>query len=140
MWIKKSTVRFAHISFHFISFQLFVLTNWKMLIIKVIEILSILRPMKNDVRFEYVPWKNVWFCFISMVWVMAWELNMFHGKISDFVSFLSFRFTLVIKLTNFDFEGHWNILILFDKKDMLSDLSTSNGKMPDFVSFPLFGS
>ena len=96
--------------------------------------------MKNDVRFEYVPWKNVWYCFISMVWVMAWELNMFHGKISDFVSFLSFRFTLVIKLTNFDFEGHWNILILFDKKDMLSDLSTSNGKMPDFVSFPLFGS
>ena len=27
---------------------------------------SILRPIKNDVRFEYVPWKDVLFCFISI--------------------------------------------------------------------------
>ena len=25
--------------------------------------------MKNDVRSEYVPWKNVWFCCFSIVWV-----------------------------------------------------------------------
>ena len=24
---------------------------------------------RYGVRFEYVPWKNVWFCFISIVWV-----------------------------------------------------------------------
>ena len=23
---------------------------------------------RYDVRFEYFPWKNVWFCFISIVW------------------------------------------------------------------------
>ena len=29
----------------------------------------ILWPMKNNIRFEYGPWKNVWFCFISNVFV-----------------------------------------------------------------------
>ena len=38
--------------------------------------------------------------------IEASDLNMFHGKISDFVSFLLFRFTLIIKLRNFDFESH----------------------------------
>ena len=75
---------------------------------------SILRPKKNDVRFEYSPWKNVWFCFISIVW-----------------------FTLVIKLRNFDFKNHWNTLIFLIKKDMASDLNMSYGKMSDFVLFPL---
>ena len=32
------------------------------------------------------------------------DLNMSHEKISDFVSFLLFRFTLVLKLKNFDFK------------------------------------
>ena len=32
------------------------------------NVFSILSPMKHDVRFEYVPWKNFWFCFISIVW------------------------------------------------------------------------
>ena len=50
---------------------------------------SILGAMKNNVIFEYVPWKNVWFCFISIVWVY------FNHK------------------TNLDFESHWNTLILF---------------------------
>ena len=40
---------------------------------------------------------------------------MSHGEMSDFVSFPLFEFTLVIKLKNFDFESHWNILIFFDK-------------------------
>ena len=33
------------------------------------------------------------------------NLNMSNGKMSDFVSFPLFRFTSVIKLRNFDFEG-----------------------------------
>ena len=37
---------------------------------------------------------------------MVSDLNMSHGKISDFVSFPLSRFTLVIKLTNFDFVDH----------------------------------
>ena len=32
------------------------------------------------------------------------DLNMPYGKMSDFVSFPLFEFTLVIKLRNFDFE------------------------------------
>ena len=42
------------------------------------------------------------------------DLNMPHGKMSDFVSFSSFGFILVIKLRNFDFESHWNTFV--DKK------------------------
>ena len=49
--------------------------------------------MKNDVRFEYIPW-----------------------KMPDFVSFPLCGFTLVIKLRNSDFESHLAILICFDKK------------------------
>ena len=35
---------------------------------------------------------------------------------SDFVSIPLFGFTSVIKVRNFDFESHWNILIIFDKE------------------------
>ena len=59
---------------------------------------------------------------------------------SDFVSFPLFGFNVVIKLRNVDFESHWNTLIFFDKKDIVSDLSLSRGKMSDFVSFPFLGS
>ena len=34
------------------------------------------------------------------------HLNMFHEKMSDFVSFPLSGFTLVLKLRNFDFEDH----------------------------------
>ena len=34
------------------------------------------------------------------------DLNMSDEKMSDFVSFLLFGFTVVIKLRNFDFESH----------------------------------
>ena len=44
------------------------------------------------------------------------DLNMSHGRISDFVSFPLFGFILVIKLNNFYFESHWNTLIFFDRK------------------------
>ena len=47
---------------------------------------------------------------------MVPDLNMPYGKMSYFVLFPLFRFSSVIKLRNFDFESHWNTLILFDKK------------------------
>ena len=47
---------------------------------------------------------------------MVPDLKMIYEKMHDFVSFLLFGFILVIKLRNFDFEGHWNTLIFFDKK------------------------
>ena len=47
---------------------------------------------------------------------MVSDLNMANEKMSDFVSFPLFGFTLVVKLRNFDFESHWNILIIFGKE------------------------
>ena len=46
---------------------------------------------------------------------MISDLNMSLGKMSDFVSFPLFRFTLVKKSRNFDFESHLNTKICFDK-------------------------
>ena len=63
---------------------------------------------------------------------MVSELNMSHGKLSDFVSFPLFGFNLARKLGNFDFEGHQNILMLFDKK-MMSDLNMSCQTLSDLV-------
>ena len=58
---------------------------------------------------------------------MLSDLNMFHGKMSDFVSVPLFRVTLVIRLTNFDFAGHWNTTIFFNKKnDVRFDYILSN--------------
>ena len=37
---------------------------------------------------------------------MISDLNVSHEKVSDFVSFRLFEFTLIIKLRNFDFENH----------------------------------
>ena len=37
---------------------------------------------------------------------MVSDWNMFHRKMSDFISFPVFDFTLVIKLRNFGFKGH----------------------------------
>ena len=37
---------------------------------------------------------------------MMSDLNMSYGKMSDFVSFPLFEFTLVIKLKKLDFESH----------------------------------
>ena len=103
---------------------------------------GIVRPTKNDVRFEFAQKKNVWFWVISVDWVhsshkteKAWfwklwkffniiwqkkyitlDLNVSHGKMANFVSFLLFGLTLVIKLGNFDFKCYRNTLILFDQK------------------------
>ena len=47
---------------------------------------------------------------------MTSDLNMFHRKISNFVTFPLFGFTLVIKLRYFDFKSRWNTVMFFDKK------------------------
>ena len=60
---------------------------------KSLKYFSVLWPMTNDVKFEYVPWSSICFCL-----------------------FLLFVFTFVIKLKNFDFGSYWNTLIFFDKK------------------------
>ena len=102
--MKKNAVRFAYFLFDFVLFtclRSLLQLNWK--IIEIIKtkcnISSILQPMKNDVRIQYVPLKNVWFC-----------------------SFLMFGFTLVIKMRNSDFDSHWITLILFYQK-MMSGLN-----------------
>ena len=69
---------------------------------------------------------------------MVSDLNMSHGKMSDFVLFPLFGFTLVIKVINFDFESHWKILIIFDKKRHGVKFEYVPWKMSDFVSFLLF--
>ena len=63
---------------------------------------------------------------------MVLDLNMSHRRMSDFVSFPFFNFTLVIKLRKFDFKGHQNALILFDK-EMISDLIMSCQTVFDLV-------
>ena len=51
---------------------------------------------------------------------MISDLNISHGKMSDFVSFPLFRFTLVIKLRNFNFESHRDTFL---SKKTISDLN-----------------
>ena len=63
---------------------------------------------------------------------MLSDLNMSHEKMSDFVSFPLLRFTLVIKLRNFDLSLLKYFIIIFDKK-MMSDLIMSCQTMSDFV-------
>ena len=53
---------------------------------------------------------------------------------ADFVLFLLFGFTLTINLKNFDFESHWNTLILFDQK-LMADLNMSCKRVSDLVKF-----
>ena len=48
---------------------------------------------------------------------MVSDLNMSHEKMSDFVSFPLFRFTLVIKLRNFDLSSLKYFIMIFDKKN-----------------------
>ena len=64
---------------------------------------------KYNVRFEYLPGKNVWFCFISIVW---------------------FHFSH--KTDKFYFKAHQNTLIFSDKK-MMSDLIMSCQTVSDLV-------
>ena len=66
----------------------------------------------KDVKYKS-HWNNLVFC--DQLKMMS-NLNISCVKMSDFVSFLLFRYTLNITLKNFDFESHEDILIVFDKK------------------------
>ena len=48
---------------------------------------------------------------------MMSDLNISHGKMSDFVSFPLFRITLAMKLRNLNFKVRENTLIFFDKEN-----------------------
>ena len=63
--------------------------------------------------------------YVGILWPMKImpDLNMSYGKMSDFVSFPLFWFTLDIKLRNPDFQSHWNTLIYADIKNMPSALN-----------------
>ena len=58
---------------------------------------------------------------------MMSDLNISHGKMSDFVSFPLFRVTLVMKLRNLNFKVRENTLMFFDKEnDVRFDYVLSN--------------
>ena len=58
---------------------------------------------------------------------MMSDLNISHGKMSDFVSFPLFRITLVTKLRNLNFKVRENTLMFFDKEnDVRFDYVLSN--------------
>ena len=122
------------ILFHFSCFCSLLQWNWTIPVINVL--FKYLQPMKNNVRFKYVPWKNVWFFSISIVWAhfsykadkfrfwkslkylmffdkngMRSDLNRSHGIMSDFVSCPLFGLPLIIKVKNFNFESHQNTFI-----------------------------
>ena len=63
---------------------------------------------------------------------MLSDLNMSHEKMPDFVSFPLLRFTLVIKLRNFDLSSLKYFIMIFDKKTM-SDLIMSCQTVSDLV-------
>ena len=63
---------------------------------------------------------------------MTSDLNISHGKMSDFVSSPLFGFTFAIKLWNCGFEGDWNTLTFFGKK-MLWDLNLSCQTVSDLI-------
>ena len=68
-------------------------------------------------RLESANYKSHWNILVFYNrWKIMSDLNMSHGKMSDFVSVPLFGFTLAIKLRNSDFESHWNTVIFFDKE------------------------
>ena len=132
---KKNTVSFAHVPCNFISLYLIVLTF----------ALRLKSP-------NYKSHGNI-SAFCDQ-WKTTQDWNIFHEKLSDFVLFQWFVFTLVINLRNFDFENNWNILIWFDKSQVwISPVEKclflfhfhflgsfmSRKKMSDFVSFSFLG-
>ena len=120
---------------------------------------SILGQMKNTVRIEYTPRKNVWFCFSSIVWVR------FSHKTEKFQFWKSLRYFNIFwsrKIYSVRFEyaplkniwfGFISIVwVYFSHKiqkiwfwkswkyfDVVLDLNFSHRKISDFVSFPLLG-
>ena len=123
--LGRNTVRSADVSHDFISFICFcsrLCWSWKVPI-------SILRLMKICVRFQYVPWKNVWLCFISIASVyFSHKIEKFHlelkhnnnkkrnGVTSEYVSWKNVGFCFIPKTDKFHFKSHWNTSNFFYKK------------------------
>ena len=63
----------------------------------------------------------------------------FAYDLCSFISVYLFALTYAINLNSADYKIHWNLLVLYDKRKMVSNLNMSYRKMSDFVSFPLFG-
>ena len=61
---------------------------------------------------------------------------MFHGIMSDFFSFLLFKFTFIIKLRNFDLESQWNTQKIVKK--MMLDWNMSCQRVSNLVLVSLF--
>ena len=61
---------------------------------------------------------------------------MFHGIMSDFFSFLLFKFTFIIKLRNFDLASQWNTQKIVKK--MISDWNMSCQRVSNLVLVSLF--
>ena len=87
MQIRRNAVRFAHVPFNFISLYLFVLN----FVMKLKD-----GSYKSDLNF---------LVFCDQLKVMS-DLIMPHGKMSNFVLFPLFGFTLVIKLRNFHLKNN----------------------------------
>ena len=66
------------------------------------------------------------------------DLNVYRGKLSDFVSFYFFLLTSATKLRDAHFVDHWSSLIFCDLRTIISDLNMPWGKMSKSVSFLLF--
>ena len=80
----KNTVRFAHVPCDFVSLYLLAFTL--------------------IMRLKISNYKSHWNILVFYdKWKIMSDLNMSHGKMSDFVSCPLFGFTLVIKLRNLDF-------------------------------------
>ena len=99
MYHVINTARYAYLLLNFISLYLFVLT--------------FAMPF-NDAKHKS-QWNILVFCY--QLKKMMLDFNMSHENVSDFVSRPLLGFTVVIKLTNFDFETHWHTSIFFDKRD-----------------------
>ena len=92
-------------------------------------------------KLKVANYKNHWNVLIFCdQWKIMPDLNMSHWKISDFVSFLLFRFTLVIKnYETLTLNVIGIVQYFLSKKNMTTSLNLSDGKMSDFVLFPLSG-
>ena len=80
-------------------------------------------------RFEYVPWKSIWFCFIFQVcthFCNETKRFWFHESLKNdvrfeyvpwkfvwFCMFSLFAFLIVIKVSDTNFKNHWNTMIFF---------------------------
>ena len=124
---------------------------------------SILRSMKNNVRFEYVPWKNVWFYVVSIVWVH------FSHKAEKFWFWKSLRYFMffdkkgyAVRFEYVPWKNVWFCFIsivwvhfsiklrefwfwksrdpFFFRFKIWPDLNMSHEKMSDFVNFHCLGS